>query len=819
MRTCRIWGLALAGAAVLFALPALARPLEVADLLRMEGLGRTAVSARSGALVLEHRIAYAEGSRFDYGEHSNLFRTRLEVVDTRLPGPPVPLFPHERDVGYALGPLSPDGAKAAVYRLKADRWELGIADVAARTVSWTGVTPEISGIGRTVAWADARRLAVIALPEGLTPFALRIAHPAAAITRRWGAAARGGAAVTVLGSGSRAALNPRDPPSTLVLLDVETGAARPLAKGRFKDLELSATGRWAALSEAAEDIPLEAGKPIRGDYGTAKRRRRLVLVALASGRTLRIRPDCDISRHLLAWSSRADELLVFARQDGAAWTAGRLLKVSADRGESADVSGGRIDVAAGGPSEIVGAGWADGRPVAFGRRIGSPSPRADWWDLGGRTPRPITAALSAPRRTGAVAAGDLLLVADADVTVEISGTGKVLRRFPGVLDSGPSVSDAPPPRFTEAFLGDHGLNLLWRQHGRAALLRFDADGARTMTPAPPGAELIVADGSGGAMIRLSGPGGADRLLWLERSGRTVPLFVVNDHLADVALPEVRAVRHAGPGGEPLVSWLVLPPQRKSDRPPPLVVWPYLNLTYPRPPASLEPRGLPFGASVQLLAGHGYAVLLPSLPVPRDNAAPAEGVAKALLAIVDAAAHQPGLERAFDPGRLGLWGHSFGGYSIAAIVGQTDRFAAGVTWAAAGPNLFAKWGDFGLPRRVWPEDGLANPSWTEDLQGDTRGPPWATPQRYLAGSPLLGLGQARTPLLIAHGDQDGFPIAGSEQLFSAYYRRNAEAEMVTYWGEGHVLRSPANLQDFYTRGLTWLDEHLRFTPPALAGPTP
>lgn len=327
------------------------------------------------------------------------------------------------------------------------------------------------------------------------------------------------------------------------------------------------------------------------------------------------------------------------------------------------------------------------------------------------------------------------------------------------------------------------------------------------------------DGEGAALLRSPGPGGADDLLWIDRTGRRHPILRLNAGLADLERPEVRPVRHAGPESQALTSWIVLPTRRSGPEPPPLIVWPYLNQTYPAPPYFLQPRELPTLAATQLLAAHGYAVLLPSLPVPRANASPAEGAAAAVLAIVDAAASQPDLRGAFHPERLGLWGHSFGGYSVAAIVSQTNRFKAGVIWAAAGPNLFAKWGDFGIPRRVWPQEGLSNPSWTEDLQGDTRGPPWETPQRFLAGSPMLHLGRATTPLLVAHGDLDTYPIAGSEQLFSAYQRRNGDAVMVTYWGEGHILRNPAHLRDFYARGLAWLDRRLGVTPSSSAAAAP
>ena len=45
------------------------------------------------------------------------------------------------------------------------------------------------------------------------------------------------------------------------------------------------------------------------------------------------------------------------------------------------------------------------------------------------------------------------------------------------------------------------------------------------------------------------------------------------------------------------------------------------------------------------------------------------------------------------------------------------------------------------------------------------------------------------------------------MFSGLLRQNKDAELVIYWGEGHIIRSPGNLRDLYARGLAWLDAYL------------
>jgi dipeptidyl aminopeptidase/acylaminoacyl peptidase len=58
-----------------------------------------------------------------------------------------------------------------------------------------------------------------------------------------------------------------------------------------------------------------------------------------------------------------------------------------------------------------------------------------------------------------------------------------------------------------------------------------------------------------------------------------------------------------------------------------------------------------------------------------------------------------------------------------------------------------------------------------------------------------------------GDLDYIGIQQGEEFFSALYRQNRRAEFVRYWGEDHVLNSPANIRDMWQRIYAWLDRYL------------
>ena len=529
-------------------------------------------------------------------------------------------------------------------------------------------------------------------------------------------------------------------------------------------------------------------------------------------------PKCDVMPSLLAWSADGASLLVYAREDGAPWSAGRFARVEAGSGQATMLANVEADVS--GRPERVYAAWLGEEPVAFARTAGSP--RGDWRRLardGGAAA--LTAGLARPTgENTAIARNALLTLADGAAWA-ITAAGEVRRLSDAPLKPLPRPGGEYPNRTRFAVNTVDGLLALEGEGEATALVRIDARGQTTrLAGRPPGARVLAA-GRRGLVFEAGVAGDEDALVWRTAAGDKT-LARLNPGQRDIVRPTLWPVRHAGPDGTSLTSWLLTPPERVGAPPPPLVVIPYPGSVYRRPPDTARLDSLM--ASALLLAGHGYAVLVPSLPTPQD-AGPAEGVAARILAVVDAAAHQPDLAGRFDPTRLALWGHSFGAYAVVASIGQTDRFRAAVASAPA-TDLIGVHGQFNPVRRIFPEEGVSTPwtaGWVEDLQGDMRAPPWEDPQRYLRNSPLLAAGRINTPLLLVYGEIDGSHPAQAEQLFSALYRKDKDAILLTYWGEPHLFGSPGNLLDFYQRAFAFLDDRLGFsgnpTGPRPARPEP
>lgn len=801
-------GLAAAAAMALLCLAvrADARPFTVDDLLHQEAFGARAIDPGGRWLVFERRDPYDTAARYDHDGAMGAALSRLQVVDLAHPGPARPLLAADPGPGVTLAGFSPSGARLAVYRLNGAQWTLGVVTLATGAVRWFDITPEDPPFGRALQWLSNRELLVLDRPDGVPPWYLRNGRVSATqLPKLWAASAGGERGAVALGSGAYRVLRPRPTPRRLLRLDVATGDRQVLASGPFIDLEVSPDRARVALLETGEDLQPEVNGPAQGAAGTATQATRLSLVDLATGARRQPCPSCDVLPTLLSWSPDSSSLLIFARGPKALWTEGRFQRIRAATGAVRALGDG-LRPQIGYRPELVGGGWMGGVPIIYAQPESRADARFDWYRLSSAGPINLTRDLPAGPRKLAVVAPDRLVVRIGTALWQVDPRGAAARLRAAPVAAPPLSTGGYAPRLDAALLagswlvtgeGD-GRRLGWLDarglHSRLALTRRDMD-------------LLAAAQPAAALVRDTDPRGLETLRLLRRDAPPVVLAEANAPLAATDAPVIRPIHHRGPDGQALTSWLYLPPA-SSDSPPPLVVRPYSGGSYPVPPRELyAERG--FMTDVRTLVGHGYAVLVPSLPLPRDRGDPVAGLAGRILAVVDAAAADPALAGAFDPGRLALWGHSYGGYTVMAVIGQTDRFKAAVAIAGFS-DLISKWAALPAVHRVAPEEGL-RANWSagavEQGQDGMQVPPWRDPERYLRNSPLLAANRIATPLLLAHGDQDIIPLPQSEAMFAALYRQDKDAILLTYFGEGHGLRSPGNVRDLFAQAFGFLDAHL------------
>lgn len=298
-------------------------------------------------------------------------------------------------------------------------------------------------------------------------------------------------------------------------------------------------------------------------------------------------------------------------------------------------------------------------------------------------------------------------------------------------------------------------------------------------------------------------------LWTARlSSRSSQLLLeTNTFLREVAEASSRKLEYRSLDGDPLTAWMLLPIGYEEGRQYPVVTWVYAgSMANPERPTTLADLNNPHPLNLQLLTARGYVVLLPSMPLtptgtPSD---PYLDLTKGVLPAIDKLIDL-GIA---DPDRLAVMGQSYGGYSTFGLITQTDRFAAAVSLAGVS-DLVSLYGQFDARRRYadFAHEHLFGMSLSERGQLRLGSPPWVDLQRYIRNSPITYVERVNTPLLITQGDLDYVPLQQGEVFFQALHRQGKRAKFVRYWGEGHVLASPANIVDMWNHVFTWLEEHL------------
>ncbi|MBA3975775.1 MAG: hypothetical protein C0504_16340 [Candidatus Solibacter sp.] len=281
----------------------------------------------------------------------------------------------------------------------------------------------------------------------------------------------------------------------------------------------------------------------------------------------------------------------------------------------------------------------------------------------------------------------------------------------------------------------------------------------------------------------------------------------NEFTDSIAAGSLQSFSYRSPGGSQLIGWLLLPPHFQPGIRYPTVVSAYPGLVYS---AAVKPRTSiqnPSAYHPQLLAAKGYVVLFPSVPLP-----PGDGPAEPFAAIPEGVL--PAVEEAVrmgivDDGRVAAFGHSFGGYAALSLAAQTSRFKA-IIAVSGFSNLLSLYGAIDPRYRyeAHARDRLIFMVFAESGQFRMGAPPWEDPLRYTRNSPISFVDRVSTPVMIVQGDQDYVPIQQGEEFFSALYRQRKPAIFVRYWGEGHIVESPANIKDVWKRIYEWLSRYLQ-----------
>lgn len=288
-----------------------------------------------------------------------------------------------------------------------------------------------------------------------------------------------------------------------------------------------------------------------------------------------------------------------------------------------------------------------------------------------------------------------------------------------------------------------------------------------------------------------------RLVYKEMGKEETVVYQSNKQ--DKAILSLRReiISYTNSDGIPMKGILYYPLSYDSSKKYPMVVHIYekqnhLASRYPFP-SYYESLGF----NIRLLVDNGYFVYLSDI-VNQGKAGPGMDALDCVNRSLDALAHN----LLIDKGRIGLTGHSFGGYETDYIATRSTRFAAFVSgsghsdivWDANSFNY-----NFHYPDYVRIEANMYK-----------LGKPFSADKGlYFKNNPLWQAEKVNAPVLLWTGTEDQNVTADHTMAFyNALSRNQKEVIVLFYRGEGHDLKQKQAQVDLTCRILDWFGYFLK-----------
>lgn len=151
----------------------------------------------------------------------------------------------------------------------------------------------------------------------------------------------------------------------------------------------------------------------------------------------------------------------------------------------------------------------------------------------------------------------------------------------------------------------------------------------------------------------------------------------------------------------------------------------------------------------------------------------------------------------DGDRVGITGGSYGGYASAwAATYYSERFAAAVMNVGLSDKI-AMFGTSDIPQELYL---VHYRTW-----------PWENWELFREASPIYYADQARTPILILHGDADPRVHPTQSMILYRFLKLQDNPpplRLVLYPGEGHGNQRAASRWDYSLRLMRWMDHYLK-----------
>lgn len=205
------------------------------------------------------------------------------------------------------------------------------------------------------------------------------------------------------------------------------------------------------------------------------------------------------------------------------------------------------------------------------------------------------------------------------------------------------------------------------------------------------------------------------------------------------------------------------------------------------------------ANPSLYTSNGYVVFRPDIPYLIGY--PGNSSMSAILPGV-----QSIITRGYvDPKRIGILGHSWGGYETAYLITRTNMFKCAVAGAAVSNMTSAyggvRWGS-----------GVLRQFQYEKTQSRIGGTLWEKPLQFIENSPLFWADRVNTPVLLMNNDKDGaVPWYQGIEFYAALRRLSKPVWMLNYNGQDHGLSRRPDMKDWTIRQFQFFEHYLKDKP--------
>ncbi len=305
---------------------------------------------------------------------------------------------------------------------------------------------------------------------------------------------------------------------------------------------------------------------------------------------------------------------------------------------------------------------------------------------------------------------------------------------------------------------------------------------------------------------------SNEIVFTKENFKLFPDLLISDNM----FKSVNAISDANPqqkdyrwGDIELVNWTATDGQKlngllvKPDGFDPTKKYPLLVNFYERSSDGLHRHHTPAAGrssiNYSFYASKGYVIFNPD--VIYTNGYPGKSCENAVLSGIEEV-----LKNGYiDEERIGIQGHSWGGYQVAHLLTKTDIFKCAESGAPV-VNMVSAYGGI-----RW-GSGMSRAFQYEKTQSRLGATLWERPDLYLENSPIFNTDKVTTPVLILHNDKDGaVPWYQGIEYFVALRRLGKPAWMLNYNDEPHWPVKRQNRVDFQTRMAQFFDYYLMDAP--------